>query len=336
MLISVIVPIFNVEKYLDECIQSILSQTYSQIEVILVDDGSTDSSLKICKEYSFDKRVVIVHQKNCGLVSARKAGFLASSGDYITFVDGDDFISETRIASFAESIKKYFPDIVCCGLQFFENNHPTKALKNTIDAGFYDKENMSNFILNRAISNPPFFNFGITPNLVSKCIKRSLYAKHFIIDESITLGEDFAITFPCLLDANSICLIDDVGYMYRYNSNSITHSYDEKLIERSVLLLSFFAKNNNLKQNNLEKQFNDYACFIIKNIIANELLFSKKPFKQKKARLNNALENPYFSTALKSTSFVSIKDKVVYYLLSHKCFWLLSLLLNIKKQLNKM
>ena len=93
MMVSVIVPVYNISGYLERCLQSILSQTYVDLEIILVDDGSEDSSGQICDQYAeIDNRIRVIHKKNGGLVSARKAGVSAASGDYVVWVDGDDWI----------------------------------------------------------------------------------------------------------------------------------------------------------------------------------------------------------------------------------------------------
>ena len=101
--ISVVVTVFNVERYLDDCIQSILNQSYKNLEIILINDGSTDRSLEICKYYEKnDSRIILISQKNCGAVMARKSGIINASGEYITFVDGDDWIDGDAYRSVIE------------------------------------------------------------------------------------------------------------------------------------------------------------------------------------------------------------------------------------------
>lgn len=103
-MISVIVPIYNIQEYLPQCIDSIINQTYTELEIILVDDGSTDSGGSICDEYALnDSRVKVIHKKNGGLVSARKAGIRAAHGEYITFVDGDDWIERDTYQKYLKS-----------------------------------------------------------------------------------------------------------------------------------------------------------------------------------------------------------------------------------------
>ena len=117
-IISVIVPVYNVEEYLERCVDSILRQTYTNLEVILVDDGSTDNCPQICEQYaSFDKRVRVIHQSNGGLFAARNAGIDAAKGEYLSFIDSDDFISEDMYTSLYGNLKKYDADIAACGME---------------------------------------------------------------------------------------------------------------------------------------------------------------------------------------------------------------------------
>ena len=113
---SIIVPIYGIEDYLPQCIDSILGQTYTNIEIILVDDGAKDNCPAICDGYATkDDRIIVIHKPNGGLVSARKAGIGKATGDYICNVDGDDWIHPDYVKSFVEIIEQYAPDIVCSG-----------------------------------------------------------------------------------------------------------------------------------------------------------------------------------------------------------------------------
>lgn len=123
-LVSIIVPIYNTEKYLKKCIDSILVQTYDNLEVILVNDGSSDDSLNICKKYeSFDSRIRIIDKKNGGLSSARNAGLDVCKGDYITFVDSDDYLEKEAIELLVKAGNQYHADIVSMKLKPVDENY---------------------------------------------------------------------------------------------------------------------------------------------------------------------------------------------------------------------
>ncbi|MBQ2116841.1 MAG: glycosyltransferase family 2 protein [Lachnospiraceae bacterium] len=127
--ISIIVPVYNVDKYLEVCIDSIINQTYKNIEIILVDDGSTDKSGRICDEYAKkDDRICVIHQVNQGLSKARNIGFSASTGVYIAFVDSDDFISPVYIETLYKIILRYNADISVCEYTQEQNDIDTKYL----------------------------------------------------------------------------------------------------------------------------------------------------------------------------------------------------------------
>lgn len=121
--ISVIVPVYNVEKYLQKCLDSIIGQTYRNLEIILVNDGATDSSKEICERYVLnDSRVQLITQKNQGLSAARNTGFAASSGEYVIFIDSDDYIADTMLEVLKNNIVKYDADMATCGIcNVFQN-----------------------------------------------------------------------------------------------------------------------------------------------------------------------------------------------------------------------
>lgn len=119
-MISVIVPVYNVEKYLDKCVQSILKQTYKDFELILVDDGSPDNSPQMCDEYAQkDKRVKVIHKANGGLSDARNVGTLNASGQYVTYIDSDDYVSNDYLEVLNWLIIKYNADIAVTGISVF-------------------------------------------------------------------------------------------------------------------------------------------------------------------------------------------------------------------------
>ena len=124
-LISVVVPAYNIEKYIERCIKSILSQTYSNLEIIIVDDGSTDNTASIIDQYALkDTRIIPIHKKNGGVSSARTEGINRASGDWIGFVDGDDVIEENMYEVLINNAKKYDADISHCGYQMiFPDGH---------------------------------------------------------------------------------------------------------------------------------------------------------------------------------------------------------------------
>lgn len=122
-LISIVVPVYNVENYLDRCVKSIIAQVYTNIEIILVDDGSSDNSGKICEKWKEkDKRIIVIHKKNGGLSSARNAGIEIAKGKYIAFVDSDDYISKNMYSELYRVLKQNNSDIAICGRKYVWDN----------------------------------------------------------------------------------------------------------------------------------------------------------------------------------------------------------------------
>ena len=314
MLVSIIVPIYNVERFLVKCIESILNQSYREIEVILVDDGSPDGCPKICDNFAgVDSRVRVIHKKNQGLVLARYDGIMDAKGDYITFVDGDDFILPDRILSFVEAISAHKSvDCVCGCLSYYPDTK--QKIRNAFSSGYYEKKDLE-YIRRGFLSKEPFYNFGIAPNLVSKCVRREFYLKHAKIPSDITLGEDLAICTNIILNAESICLIENSDYMYQYNETSISNKHDPILITRMRSLFSYLEGFIEFSNCDLETQINNYKCLLMKNIVVNDLFLSDESYRQKKERLIHDLLLMDYKTVISAMKFDTFKDKLIYWLI---------------------
>ena len=146
--ISVIVPIYKVEKYLRRCIDSIINQTFKNIEIILVNDGSPDNCPKICEEYkNKDNRIIIINQENQGLSVARNSGIRIARGQYLVFIDSDDYIEEDMIEYLYEGIVKYDVDISCCGYVAVYDNGIKEKITVPSEDTIYKKEEALNILL---------------------------------------------------------------------------------------------------------------------------------------------------------------------------------------------
>ena len=175
--ISIIVPIYNIDKYIGICIESILNQAYRQLEIILVDDGSTDRCAEICDLYAKkDARIHVIHKPNGGLVSARKAGLLASTGEYIGYVDGDDWIGPGFYQALLTAMLASDSDIAIAGFSrdLFSKNQP---ILNNISSGVYEGSRLET-VFSHMISNGPFFRHGITTYLWNKLFRREVLWEH--------------------------------------------------------------------------------------------------------------------------------------------------------------
>ena len=259
--ISVIVPIYNVELYLKECINSICNQTYNNLQIILVDDGSTDNSLTICRQYQKeDTRIRVIHQEHAGPVAARKTGIMKATGEYITLVDGDDWIEKNTVEILIK--ESDFEDTLMYGLQ---EDYGYKVIDkiNQIDPGQYEGNQIEN-IISKMLCGDTFFEFGILPNLVCKLIKASLLKRvSKNIENEITIGDDAAFSYSSIAEAKTIRNIDIMPYHYIQRNNS--------LMRRNVSVESIAALYKSMLKISVpesvrvqwEKQLQAYMTFIL-------------------------------------------------------------------------
>ena len=243
-LISIIVPVFNVEQYLEKCIKSILNQTIKELEIILVDDGSTDSSPKICDFFcGQDSRVHVIHKKNGGLVSARKAGIAAATGEYVGYVDGDDWIEPGLYEQMLDYAIRYQADVVETE-HFIDAGTASTRVKSKLGYGRYDAGDLIPIML----CDKDFNECRIPPFLWSKLFKRCLLEKHQMqVNEDLFCGEDIAVTYPYILEAESVYIADYAGYHYVQRSDSMTgiqNFWKEEQDKALILYLNtIFGKN---------------------------------------------------------------------------------------------
>lgn len=229
-LISIIVPVYNVAQYLQECIDSIMNQTYTNLEIILVDDGSTDGSSQICDEYALkEKRIKVIHKTNGGLVSARKAGILAASGDYIGYVDGDDWIDSDMYKQMYESGAKYNVDIVAVEniREFADGTGQIEHIY--LREGIYQHKEVVNEIIPNLININIFFQWNIPLHVWRHLIRRELVVQNqMLVDNQIRMGEDVACILPCYLEASTVSIIHSTLYHYRQNDKSMKYMPSEE------------------------------------------------------------------------------------------------------------
>jgi glycosyltransferase involved in cell wall biosynthesis len=224
-LISIVVPVYAVEEYLPQCVDSLLSQRYKNLEIILVDDGSADKCAEICDRYALaDRRIRVVHKTNGGLVSARKAGVALATGQYLGFVDGDDWVASDYFEFLHEHAASTSADLVISGhiREFFGK---CEAIKPRSAAGFYSREGVLETLLPSAIYNGVFFQHGVSTYVWNKLFRREKAARFVAsIDDEIVMGEDAALTYPYLAAADSVVVCGPGNYFYRQRSNSIVKS----------------------------------------------------------------------------------------------------------------
>lgn len=225
-LISVVVPIYNIEEYISECIESIIRQTYQNIQIILVDDGSKDCSGTICDQYAAsDKRIEVIHQSNKGLVAARKSGLERAQGDYIGFVDGDDYIEADMYENLLREIRKSDTDFVHTG--FMQNGDTKIPFKKRIL--YLSKAEEKEKIIKTAIFGKDNY---IAPSIWSKLFKTHIIKECYVqVPDNAQYGEDLICLCICIEKCNKVMLLDEAYYHYRYRRDSITNEKNLKGLE---------------------------------------------------------------------------------------------------------
>lgn len=243
-MISIIVPVYNVEKYLKKCVNSIINQTYTDFELILVDDGSTDNSREICDEYLLiDRRIKVFHKENGGLSSARNMGLKKAKGEFLTFIDSDDIINKKYLEIMMKTINDNQSDVIICNYERFSNEDEIS------DTSSKEKLNIINYT-GTAIMYCYFDNNIDKARYVSSCWK--LYKSSLFHNIEFPIGrlfEDEFTIYKILLRANKITEIDTKLYYYRINYNGITQNLNyKKRIDHYDALLEriMFLKNKNL------------------------------------------------------------------------------------------
>lgn len=280
-LVSVIVPIYNVEQYLEECFDSLLSQTYENTEIILVDDGSPDASGKLADQLKLrDDRVMVVHKKNGGLSDARNAGMKIAKGEYITFVDSDDYLDHSFIETLVALVIENDADIVQCD----NSRKPDKlgqgsGVVQIMEGGAAFVELMKYKV--------------VSPTAWGKLYKRSLFTDNGIIFPVGRIHEDTAILYKLIYFAKHVACFNRVLYYYRVNENSImTASYTDRHYESVV------------------KYHDELDEFIVKNDIP---IGNRKICRHKALRLLSVLNKLALHDMAKSDVYLLLKAEYIGY-----------------------
>ena len=232
--ISVIVPIYNVKEYLNRCLDSILCQTYKNIELILIDDGSTDGSEKICDDYAKkDNRVVVYHQKNSGVSASRNKGLELATGEYIGFVDSDDYINEEMYEKLLNCLKLNNASISMCKYQLLNYGSVPKEINNTGEIVYPQIDAMKRVII----------SYEITSHLWNKLYKKELWdGITFPIGKKF---EDLAVMYLVIEKINKLSILNENLYYYTRRQGSIMKTINTELLDN--MREAFIIRNKYLE-----------------------------------------------------------------------------------------
>lgn len=310
-LISIIVPIYKVENYLRKCIETIMNQTYKNIEIILVDDGSPDNSAQICDEYAQqDNRIVVIHQKNGGLSNARNSGLNIAKGEYIGFVDGDDYIENDMYETLYNAIKENNAQMAIC--DFYIVNEKQEEIPNEIKTEM--KEDIKIFNKKEAMEEM----------LIDKNIRGYVWTKLFKKDCFKNLRfpegknyEDIAISIKCFEKTEQIVYINKQKYYYLQRANSIDHVKSEKNLS-DALDVSYerykYVKENypELKENNIYAFIHRILC-VYKDL--KKMNYMNVYYCKKYVNMIQELKEDYLQLELNIINMMSDEQKMQWYTL---------------------
>lgn len=291
-MISVIVPIYNVESYLARCIDSILIQSFKDFELILVNDGSTDNSLNICKKYlNIDKRIKLVSQINKGLSAARNTGVMHASGDYICFVDSDDFIEKDYLLLLLNNIKKCNSDIAMCEYYLTDNRGKQYSVEK-----FNEPQNIP------ILSGKETFSYFYKDNYVANVVAwNKIYKKYLFDNVKYKEGyyfEDEFIALPLFYKARKVSFVRTPLYDYVQRQGSIMHSplTLKKVQDKTAMYkerVDFFEKGKNkLMYKPAVQQYKDWLIVIKKSEVSgvNNIRLQSEYRKYFGIRVNNSIK----------------------------------------------
>lgn len=339
-LISIIVPVYNVENYIHECIDSLLNQSYKNIEVILVDDGSTDKSGMICDEYSkIDKRVKVIHKKNEGLGFARNSGLQIATGKYVTFVDSDDYVGEDRIKKLYLLLQKYNADVCLSGFtRVFQKNKQvcTNPYSSNV---FFD--NISRTVLPKMCGAD-----GKGLDQIPMSVWLGLYSNDIIKKEQIKfvserklISEDLVFDFSYYPYVKKVCISNTTDYFYRDNPKSLTTRYRADRFEKQIILYEEIlnrAKQLNIAdecQARLDNTLISIARYCIKLEYKYEAINGTKYANE---RVKYICNNELLQNRLNNfdDSHIKISSRIINALMKKKLYLCIKIIMKIKNKLN--
>lgn len=324
MKISIIIPVFNSQRYIGRCIESILNQTHKDIEIVLVNDGSKDRSGELCEEYARRYAgVKVIHKQNEGPSSARNSGLGVITGDYVGFVDSDDWVEESMYKALLESACDDGSDVVCCGYKVVDNNR----IKSYVPVCRKTKS----YLLNKKEHKELVYEMFINSQNGLFCIWNKLYKASLILENHILFPEDKMLAEDCefnlsiLNKATKYTFIPNCYYNYFMTTSSLTRGYIENYFEKHLGWRSILENNIPKEYVFAEKStriLNSMTIHEIIYAINQELLFNEDLSVRDvlKTRLNNQIIEEAFEKykLMNITSIKSLTDRIYYTLLSKK------------------
>lgn len=283
--VSIIVPVYNTEQYLEKCVDSLRNQTYRNLEILLVDDGSTDESGRLCDSFAKEgDRIRVIHKENGGLISAWKQGVAESIGEYLCFVDSDDWVDRNMIEEMAHCLTGEKREIITSDYVIERDNGSRRFVWQQLSPGEYNRDRIIKDVIPNLLGRESKY---ITISRCMKLIGRTLIEENQkYSDPAVTMGEDTTIMLPSLIDCNRLVVMEHKAYYhYFYVQESMVHKYDSEMFEKIQLLkqitLHIVAdkfKGTELKER--RKQVEQEYVFWLMLVLKNEARGNKKGYRK--------------------------------------------------------
>ena len=331
-LVTVVIPIYNVEKYLDRCVDSIVNQTYKNIEIILVDDGSPDNCPQMCDEWAKkDERIRVVHKRNAGLGMARNSGLEIARGEYILFIDSDDYLDLSTIELCVSSALHNNSDVVIFGRKDVDDDGVVGEMNIKTNTDVFTGDEVQHTLLPAVFS----YKMGFGVSAAGRMYRTDIFRKHNLRfkSEREIISEDAYFALELFSKDVTVSIVSKNLYHYYRRSDSLTHTYraDRQLKNDAFLsqCVSLAEKEKLPKQvsTHLMVRYHLYTIAAIK-----QLMTSSLTKKEKKSALRAIFANKTFRDTLTKEvlSYEDFNLRLFYYSVKFRCYFISDILLKIK------
>lgn len=321
-LISVIIPVYNVEKYISECLESLINQTYKNLEIILINDGSRDNSGAICDKYKEkDSRIKVIHKENGGVSLARNSGLEIAKGDYIAFVDGDDYLDKEYFEKLLKILKEKQVEIVLCGFNKVYDNNTEKVTKG------------KNLVMRKEEFLKDILNVQGGAGIVHSKLWKKEAMQGIKFDKEIKIGEDSFFCIQAVKNVNNVYVLDEALYNYRFNNTSAVRKYKKDfpdLCLTSMQIAKKYIEKEYKDNREITRKFNNYIAYHILLIIVNYCFNNENQLKwmgQIKC-LKDVCKIPEYKEAIKYSNYdgLSLTRKITLFTIKYKLYFITMLI----------
>lgn len=321
--VSVIIPVYKAEKYLEKCVRSVLNQTFHDLEVILVDDGSPDSSGQICEEYAKkDSRIKVIHQKNAGVAVARNVGLDLAAGEYITFVDSDDYIRPQMYEEMLKCAQNNHCDLVMCDCMKVYSDGRKVMYSHNIRGGFYNEEQLHLEYYPHLLIMPSIEYPATISNWV--CMFKNIGQRMPRYEVGIRYSEDWLFGCQMMLQVNSLYYLKGQAY-YIYNcsnQSSATHTFAaDKWDDYKVLYSRFQEEFGKNEIYDFSDQLDKVLLFFVYNATGEILETKALSYQQKIKAVKNILQEEIVREMFKRLTIrylgISTKQRLLTWCYAH-------------------